>query len=298
MDFLPALFRTKSRRLSALRSAWERPKEKPRNIPAIAHYHEAQTARGSATLGERTATDLDIDGVFAALDRTESPIGQQVLYHRLRQGAATPDDLAGFERVVETMSRDPRVRETLQLQLQALQNAACLDLFTLTEPNVLPDTAWYRVFPLLTLVTVLAVAAIPFWHPALLILLAGTMLSIGLRVTIASWLLVVAGPFRQIAPLLTAAGKIEITGATDQNIAITVAGTGDVVINNGTAKVGRVGDAVQMTTILLGGKQALWMQQMEGAVNSLAPGSVTPLSTTFAADPGLTIKDGATHLKA
>jgi phage gp45-like len=75
------------------------------------------------------------------------------------------------------------------------------------------------------------------------------------------------------------------------------ADTADVVVNDGTLAVARETDPVQMTPILGGGALALWMQQVEGYINSATPGTVTPLSTTFNANPGLTIKSGAPHFK-
>ena len=36
------------------------------------------------SLDERTWVDLNLDDVFAAIDRTQSTLGQHALYHRLR----------------------------------------------------------------------------------------------------------------------------------------------------------------------------------------------------------------------
>lgn len=165
-------------------------------------------ALGRPALDEHTCQDLDLAGVFAALDRTDSAIGQQVLYHQLHAGASTVEELDAFERLVDHLGRSTTDREELQLALQTMRNQASLDLWTLTEPNVLPETGWYLVFPFLALGSLAAIVALPFWHPALLLIILSTMVSIGLRVSIASWLLVVAGPFRQIAPLLNVAARI------------------------------------------------------------------------------------------
>lgn len=211
----------RSRRIDALRLAWARPKDQPRNLPAIASFHEAQAAAGVPTLDPHTRQDLDLDGVFAALDRTESPIGQQVLYHRLHSGKTTDDDLAAFDRLVTRLGEDAALREQCQLQLGQLRNPSSRDVWTLTEPNVLPATEWYRVFPVLALVTLVAIVALPFWHPALLILLMNTVISIALRVTIASWLLVVAGPFRQIGPILSVAERLSLLVPRELSPALT-----------------------------------------------------------------------------
>jgi DNA mismatch repair ATPase MutS len=48
----------------------------------------AASGRAQA-LDDRTADDLHLGAVFAQLDRTESALGQQALYHRLQTGPAT-----------------------------------------------------------------------------------------------------------------------------------------------------------------------------------------------------------------
>ncbi len=86
---------------------------------------------------------------------------------------------------------------------------------------------------------------------------------------------------------LDANGAIHVDAASGQ----------DVIVNGGSAKVGRVGDKCRITGVLGGGPLAGWMQQVEVAINLLAPSSITPLSTTFTADPGITIADGAANFK-
>ena len=85
--------------------------------------------------------------------------------------------------------------------------------------------------------------------------------------------------------LLNENGGIQIDAATLQ----------DIVMNGGTDSVARVGDQVQIVAL---GSLAIWMNQVETAINALAPGSVFPLSPSFVANPGIAIKTGADHFKA
>lgn len=81
-----------------------------------------------------------------------------------------------------------------------------------------------------------------------------------------------------------ASGKIEITALSGQ----------DIVLNGGTLKVARDTDGVNKSSSM-----TAWMTQVETAVNTLLPGSVTTLS---APPGGFTqignISGGATHTKA
>src|SRR5262249_16592556 len=71
------------------------PCERPRDMAAIADLSDAQGA-SVETLDKRTWNDLLLDDVFAYLDRTQSSIGQQLLYHRLRS-APSPRALDAFD---------------------------------------------------------------------------------------------------------------------------------------------------------------------------------------------------------
>ena len=61
--------------LARLRAEWSRPSERTRDIQAISLYHRNFAEAHEHPLDERTAKDLDLDAVFANLDRTVSITG-------------------------------------------------------------------------------------------------------------------------------------------------------------------------------------------------------------------------------
>ena len=99
--------------LARLRAEWGRPTEQARDISEIAHYHRVFAADHESPLDARTGDDLDLHAVFAAFDRTESSIGQQLLYHRLRT-TPTSGNLAAFEALMARLVEDTRARERIQ----------------------------------------------------------------------------------------------------------------------------------------------------------------------------------------
>jgi hypothetical protein len=65
----------------------------------------------------RTWDDLDLDAVFAAVDRTESTLGQHARYHRL-QMVPVAENLEVFEVLVSRFETDgPLARATTSLKL-------------------------------------------------------------------------------------------------------------------------------------------------------------------------------------
>ena len=124
-----AHLRHKRRELTNLRTAWGLPKVRRRDMDAIAEYDSilepAQSPEGR--LDQHTWTDLNLDDVFALLDRAESPLGQQVLYHRLRAGALLSDREV-LEAVVTRFELDSACRERIQSSLMPLRGSSSFKL--------------------------------------------------------------------------------------------------------------------------------------------------------------------------
>jgi hypothetical protein len=205
--------RQRTKLVATLREDWGRWRERDRDLQAIAGYHRALVANGEAAgaLDDRTWDDLNFDGVFTFLDRTQSVIGQQLLYHRLR-GAPMSRSLESFEALVTRMSAEAATREDAQLALAKLRDAGGYDLWFIAQPGTVTAEPWYVIFPMMAASMVISIAAVPFFPPAMLMLLVGAVGSIGLRMAVAKRLQVAVGAYRQIGPLLVAAGALQSAG--------------------------------------------------------------------------------------
>ena len=174
-------------------------------MDAIAEYHRsvvlAQSAGGG--LDDRTWSDLNLDQVFQAIDRTESTLGQQDLYHRLRQ--PTANDLDAFERLVERMSSDAATRERIQLALTSLRDPEGYDLWWLAQEDALARPRWHVLFVAWAVIVLGALVAIPFWPSAILIPVAGAAVNLFVRSRTAWRVSSVIGPFRQVNALVAVA---------------------------------------------------------------------------------------------
>jgi hypothetical protein len=116
--------RGRQRLLAGVRAKWGKSAARRHKMGAIATAYRSRLSifDGVASVDDRTWADLDLDNVFAAIDRTESTLGQQALYHRLHRG---PDvqNLSTFEALVAQMSTDAAARERAQIALARLQDA-------------------------------------------------------------------------------------------------------------------------------------------------------------------------------
>jgi hypothetical protein len=107
--------RTRRKLLVRIRTNWGKPRDRVHKMQAIADYYRSRIdpARTGDFLDDRTWDDLNLDAVFQRLDRTESTLGQQVLYYRLRS-APVAANLDAFEALVTRMGADGEARQRAQ----------------------------------------------------------------------------------------------------------------------------------------------------------------------------------------
>ncbi|MEO8258043.1 MAG: hypothetical protein ABI868_11910 [Acidobacteriota bacterium] len=192
--------------LRRIRAEWGRPRRVARNMPLIAHYHRAEVAAagGHGSLDDRTWDDLDMDAVFAAIDRTESTIGQQRLYHRLRSGPIAVDREA-LESLVMRLAAQPALRERAQAVLARIRDPWGYQLRWLGQPGSFQPRRWHVVFPIITVSTTGALLLAALWPRLLLVVPLVTVTNLLLRIATAERLgRARLGSFREVAPLVNA----------------------------------------------------------------------------------------------
>src|SRR6185295_16861747 len=108
------------RLLARVRDEWGRPRSDTADIEGIADFFRSHDA-GPDVLDDRTWADLMLDDVFTELDRTQSSVGQQLLYCRLRRAPTAPN-LPAFEALVDKFSSDDSLRERMQVVLARVRN--------------------------------------------------------------------------------------------------------------------------------------------------------------------------------
>ncbi len=196
--------------LAQVRAAWGQPRQRDRKMEAIAANHrsriESAPARGA--LDDRTWDDMNLDEVFARIDRTESTLGQQALYHRLR-AAPVADNLDAFEALVTRMTADAPDRERAQIALAFLRDPHGYDLWWLGRPDGVEIRSWYVIFPILAggMLSLLLLTSV--WPGALPALIAAVAINVIVRRTTDRRIGALAAAFRQLAPLIATAQSLD-----------------------------------------------------------------------------------------
>ena len=110
-----------------LRETWgQADSSRRRDLESILALHRAlrdHGAPGESTLAESAATDLDLDQLFAFLDRTLTEAGQQALAHLLRTPVSALPRLGARAEAISLLGRSSALREELQLALLPLAAA-------------------------------------------------------------------------------------------------------------------------------------------------------------------------------
>jgi hypothetical protein len=183
---------------------------------ADTHRSRAAASAGVAFMDDRTWTDLDMDAVFCLLDRTESTLGRDALYHRLRT-VPTQDDLDSFEALVERMTTDTPGRERARRALGRLRDQHGYDHWWLEKPEALETGRWFVLLPMLSLITIVLLALLltPLWPRSVPLLILAVIASLFVRFSGNSRMFNLAPVFRQLAPIITTAQALRFLGGED-----------------------------------------------------------------------------------
>ncbi len=136
------------------------------DLSRIQNYFLHKTHTNAAhILSDRTCNDLDLQALFAFLDRTNSVIGQQYLYDTLR-AFRTAENRHIDEKFIEKLTNDETLRNTLHRQLSTLNRFETFYLSSLFQEPLAQPPKWFFVVKLLSFATTLSLVLL-FINPSL-----------------------------------------------------------------------------------------------------------------------------------
>ena len=101
-------------------------------------------------LSDKTCQDLDFDELFMFLDRTQSKVGQQYLYNKLRNIPTNHDQLDRSESLIKTFREDPEFRLKTQKQLDKLSNNDNYYISSLFQEEHIKPPKWLFLIRMLS----------------------------------------------------------------------------------------------------------------------------------------------------
>lgn len=159
--------RTK-KRIELLRAGWGKSKTDFFDFDNIRKYSDAVPENQFHRLTDQTIEDIDLQGLFAFIDRTTSKVGQQFLYKKiLEPGQARKNPL---EELTILFSTNKPLRETIQLKLSKLNHTDAYYITTLLQDKLLEKPKWFN-FLIIDVVLTVSLFLLSFQFPVLLIFL-------------------------------------------------------------------------------------------------------------------------------
>ena len=125
------------KKIAAIKEKWGKPYYNDVNFNLASLYLDSDAENNKIT-GD-TANDLDLDNIFAYIDRTNSKPGQQYLYKKLHYPELDIDVLKQLDKDVLTLAKDRGKQERIELELSKLntKNACYLPELFVKEQQAL-----------------------------------------------------------------------------------------------------------------------------------------------------------------
>jgi len=126
-------------------------------------------------LSDKTCADLDFHDMFQYIDRTNSQVGQQFLYNKLRIIPDNSTEVAGHENLIDQFTNDQGFRVNVQIQLDKLNKKESYYITTLFQDKHLEPPKWFFIIPLLAFTNLMAFI-LSFFNPVMLFVIFGVFL--------------------------------------------------------------------------------------------------------------------------
>jgi Mismatch repair ATPase (MutS family) len=124
------------------------------------------------SLSDKTCNDLDFQELFMFIDRTNSRIGQQYLYNKLRNIPADSAENTRNEKLLDEFTNNSDLRVSVQRQLNKLNDIEVYYIATLFQDEILKPPKWYFIVPLLSFTSVLSFI-MAFFYPVFFLVILG-----------------------------------------------------------------------------------------------------------------------------
>jgi len=134
------------------------------------YFRNKDNSGAYQVLSDKTCNDLDFDDLFMFLDRTNSKVGQQYYYNKLR--IINPDQYQTKlnEDLIAEFSKKSELRISLQKDIEKLKHKDAYYITTLFQEEHLKPPKWFFMIKLLSLAS-LALLILSFFIPSFFIVL-------------------------------------------------------------------------------------------------------------------------------
>ncbi|MDH5379750.1 MAG: DNA mismatch repair protein MutS [Cyclobacteriaceae bacterium] len=172
----------KDKELEALIATFGKPKGAFFSFDKIERYfRNKDNSTAFQVLSDKTCNDLDFQQLFMFLDRTNSKVGQQYLYNKLRTISVETANNELNERVIKKFIEDSDFRINTQKLLAKLGKNDVYYISSLFQEEHLKQPKWYFVVPLLSFTSILSIIMLFVIPQVFFILLVVYIINFGIH---------------------------------------------------------------------------------------------------------------------
>jgi len=148
----------KKKNYQTLKKSWGKEKNRKYEWDRIRQYHDlVEPPEGTPVIDDDTWNDLNFDDIFALIDRSESVMGQQVLFYMLHRPTKELNTLKQREKLIKLFTEKEDFRIDLQLKLRKLTGKRMWKLSKLIFGNLPVIPGWFRGFLLIPVFAILSI---------------------------------------------------------------------------------------------------------------------------------------------
>lgn len=136
------------------------------------YFRNKDNSNSLQVLSDKTCNDLDFEELFMFLDRTNSKVGQQYLYNKLRIIPTDSNDFDKQEKIINHFKNDSDFGISTQNQLSKLNEHEAYYISSLFQEEHLQPPKWYFVIRLLSFASLLSLIML-FFNPNIFFVFLG-----------------------------------------------------------------------------------------------------------------------------
>ncbi len=160
----------KKKKCNKLKQDWGKLKTEDFDFDLIERYfRKRDNSAYFQVISERTARDIDFQELFMFLDRTNSKIGQQYFYNKLRI-IDSQYDFAHQESLISYFLNNEAQRVESQLLLSKLNNKDSYYISSLFQEEYIEEPKWFWAIITFSIVNI-ALLILTFFYPQIIIIL-------------------------------------------------------------------------------------------------------------------------------
>jgi hypothetical protein len=176
------IFNRKKKNIERLLKSFGELKEDSFDFDLIEKYFiKKDNSTTFQVLSDKTCNNIDFHDLFMFIDRTNSKIGQQYLYNKLRSIPTKSNIISKNEEIIKRLIHEPDFRISLQRQLKKLNKDEAYYITSLFQDEHLQPPKWFFIIRLLSFTSVLSLILWPFNQQLIFVLLGVFIINMGIH---------------------------------------------------------------------------------------------------------------------